>query len=179
MLDRFKNSWNLIAQVGVWVMGIVTGFVLTPQMGGPQDEQSIWNLTQFVINILIGLMFLLTIKAKKKAHLKYWVAATLLTLSIGLVAYFSYMNQRGNCSCRYYSKTVLIGTTLLEARESNRPCEELLKIHAGDVSEIWTRPSINRCRTILAISYISTVPMFALSLICVVQSFYIGTGRRR
>jgi MFS family permease len=180
MLDRLKNNWNLIAQTGVWLMGIIAGFVVAPQLGGPQDEKSVWNLTQFIVNILVGLMLVLTIKFKKKHNLKHWVATTVVALLLGLVGYFSYMNQRGGCTCRYYSKTVLVGRRLREpSKEENTPCEELLKTHAGDVAEIWTSDSITRCRMILAISYVSTVPVFAIALISVLQAVYIVTPKRR
>lgn len=179
MLDTIKKSWNLIAQTGVWLMSLVAGFVISPQMGGPQDETSIWNLTQFVVNVLVGLMFILTIKYAKKIHLKHWVAATVLTLFLGLFGFFSYMNQRGRCTCRYYSKTVLIGTELRDPQQNEgSPCEDLLKSYTGEVHEIWTRNSINRCSLVLAISYVSTVPLFASCLISVVQAVFIVSRPR-
>src|SRR5437660_5551075 len=180
MLDKLKQHWNLIAQTGVWVMGIVSGFVVSPQMGGPRYEKSIWNLTQFVVNILVGLMLILTFKYARRTHLKLWIAATAFALLLGLLGYFSYMNQLGRCTCRYYSKTVLAGTQLRDPqKESNTPCEELLKTHTGEVEEIWTSDSINRCRLVLAVSYVSTVPLFAVSLISVVQAVYVASRKRR
>jgi hypothetical protein len=181
MLAKLKKSWNVVAQTGVWVMSIVAGFVVTPQLGGPQDEKSIWNLTQFVVNILVGLLFVLTIKYAKPVHLRRWVGLTVLTLLMGLFGYFSYVSQRGDCTCRYYQKTVLVGTHLRAPQtEDSTPCEELLKNHTGDVEEIWTKASLNRCRLILAISYVSTVPLFAVCLISVVQALYIASrGRPR
>lgn len=172
---RSKNDWTRIAQLGTWVLGIVSGFVVAPQLGGPEEEASVWKLAQFVVNILVILMFIATSRFDSKDHLKHWIIATIATLLLGLAAYFSYLNQQGSCTCKYYAKTVLIGTHLNNPeKEGEIPCEELLKDHTGAVEEIWTKESINRCRLVLGMSYILTIPMFAICLISALQAFYIN-----
>jgi hypothetical protein len=178
MLEGLKDHWAGVVQIGAWLLGIVAGFVIAPKMGGPATEQSIWNLVQFIVNILVILMFIFTIKYGQTSHLRGWIILTLVTLVFGLVAYFSYMNKQGSCTCKYYSRTVLIGTQLSRPeREGATPCEELLKSHAGAVEEIWTRASINHCRLMLGISYVGTVPLFAICLISALQSLSIAKSK--
>jgi len=179
ILEELKDHWaDVVVQFGAWVLGIVAGFVIAPKMGGPETEQSIWNLAQFMVNILVILMLIFTIKYGQKSHLKGWMIVTAVTLLLGLIAYFSYMNKQGSCTCKYYSRTVLAGTQLSRPdKEGAIPCEELLKSHAGAVEEIWTKDSINHCRLMLGISYVSTVPLFAICLISALQSLSIAKSQ--
>ena len=171
---HLKEHWSGAVQIAAWILGIIGGFLIAPKMGAPDQEESIWKLAQFVVNVLVILLFVATSACAAKRHLKYWVIVTLVTLLFGLGAYFFYLNEQNRCTCKYYSKTVLVGTQLSNPeKEQNIPCEELLKDHTGAVEEIWTRSSINRCRLTLASTYIATIPLFAICLISALQVAYI------
>lgn len=176
-LKRLKKDWIAAIQVGIWIFGIIGGFVVAPKMGGPAEEQSVWKLAQFVVNISVILLFIAAGKYSLRQHLKGWVLVTIATLILGLVAYFSYLNQQGTCTCNYYSTKVLIGTEIRPEIASNVPCEELLKDHTGSVEEIWTKGSINRCRLILGVSYITTLPLFTTVLISALQALFLSRKR--
>ena len=171
---HLKEHWTGAAQIGAWILGIIGGFLIAPKMGAPEQEESVWKLAQFVVNVLVILLFVATSAYAARRYLRYWVVVTIVMLLLGLGAYFFYLNEQNTCTCKYYSKTVLIGTELSNPeRDKNSTCEELLKDYTGAVEEIWTKSSINRCRMILASTYIATIPLFAICLISVLQVAYL------
>jgi hypothetical protein len=179
ILEKLKSYWSVIVQAGLWAMNIVAGFVLPPKLGVPEDEQSILNLAQFIVNILLGLIIVLSIRFRNKNHLKSWFAASLVTVLLAVFSYFTYMRTRDRCTCRYYSTTVLIGTELKNKSLEGTACSILLEKATGAADEVWTAESISNCRLSLGISYVITVPLFVIGLMSMLQALFIALTRRQ
>lgn len=173
VFDDLKKYWGVVAQAGLWVMNIVAGFVLPPTLGVPAEEQAILSLAQFIVNILLGLILVLTIKFQKKSHWRWWFGACMLSLVLAVIAYFAYMQRRNVCTCEYYSTIVLIGTEPRNEAWRNVPCSLLIRQATGNAYDVWTAESIHSCRICLGVNYIVTVPLFVIGLITMLQAIYI------
>jgi hypothetical protein len=174
MSNRWKKAWNTISQLAVWVVSIITTFVLPPILDTPESENSVWKLTQFLITLLLILLILLARYLNRSSHLFIWLLLGLLFLGAGLFSLNSYDNIRRKCSCKYYSSTILIGTVVKDSVDRDRDCESLVKSVAGRVNDIWTEESINSCRKREMYYYISIVPFFTVVMISFLQALFLS-----
>ena len=179
-LSKTGRLWTVLAQGVVWIVAIISGFLLPPPIGtSEKDERVLPALAAFIIAVLIGLMFIAGQRWNKKKHSVWWgcTSATLLVLAIAsLLTYQSLSSSR---TCKYNNRLVVIGTEYTEqalrymGNQSDHSCEYLLDSAAGKTDDIWTKESIDRTRIHLAISYICCIPLFALCIIALVQSIFI------
>jgi len=173
MSNWWKTSWNTTSQLAVWVVSIITTFVLPPILDTPESEISVWKLTQFLVTLLLILLILLARYLNKSRHLFIWLLLGLLSLGAGLFSLNSYDNIRKKCSCKYFSATILIGTVVEDSLDRGRDCESLVKSVAGKVDDIWTEESISSCRKREMYHYISIVPFFTVVMISFLQALFL------
>lgn len=111
---------------------------------------------------------------------RVWIAIAATALAAGLASYsFSAARTRA-CTARYAGRVVIAGTELtplgVKYTEANpdQPRDELLFDAAGDVSKVWTRASIDRCRTIIGATYYLWIPFLVVCLLAAVQAMPAG-----
>lgn len=185
-LDHTKKIWGLLMQFAVFILGIAGTFLLPPPgWASSSGDKTVVRLGQFIVAVLVGLIFLLVQKWNKKKHTKRWALLTIMFLVLSVGAFFVYQQLLDTRTCQYDGHAVVIGTQYTEATQTyindespGATCEKLLKDNpTGTVDEIWTRDSINRSRYVLAGGYISTLPLLTICIIAVVQALYCSQAK--
>ena len=184
-LDESRKSWTVLTQAAVWVLGVIGGFLLPPPVGASPGDEKVWlRLAQFVITILIGLIFIAAQKWRQKRHAKWWGAFSFGFLVLAISAFFCYQQFLYAWTANYDGQRVVVGSALTahgkKYAEQNPDLsrDELLKHHTGLAEDFWTRESINRRRLFLAAAYIVCLPFFTVCLIAIVQAIRCITPKR-
>jgi hypothetical protein len=185
LLENKRKTWGFVAQFVVFIFGILGSFLLPPPGWATSGDQRVVRLGQFIVAVLVGLIFLLVQRWNRKQHVSRWVLLTITFLALSVVAFFGYQHLLDTRTCRYADDTVVIGTRYTEHVQSylsenpNSTCASLLEDFAGKSEDIWTRESIDNSRYILAGTYIINLPLFTICVIAVVQAIYCSTRERR
>ena len=176
-LKDTKATWALITQFAVFILGVVGSFLLPPPgWASSGDNTIVVRLAQFIVAVLVGLIFLLIQKWNKKKHVGRWALFAILFLTLSVSAFFAYQHFLDVRTCPYARQTVVIGTEYTEHGRTyvkdnpGSTCTGLLEDFAGETEDIWTKDSINKSRYILAGLYILNLPLFTICLIAVVQA---------
>jgi hypothetical protein len=171
----------VLAQGGLWIGGILGGFLLSPPVGVSAADEKIWlRLGQFIIAVVLGLVFFAARRWSQPRHALWWGATALVFLAIAVGAFFRYQHLTLAWTGLYDEQKVVIGSVYtaqgLSYTEKNPKisCDELISDFKGLTQNIWTRESINRRRLILAATYVSCLPLFTICLIAVVQAIQCG-----
>src|SRR5882672_4711748 len=180
-VQEARKSWLVLAQGGLWVGGILGGFLLPPPVGVSAEDEKIWlRLGQFIIAVVLGLVFFAARRWSQRRHALWWGGGALVFLIIAVAVFFRYQQLTLAWTGHYVGQKVVIGSVYgpqgLSYTQKNPmiSCDELIFEFAGATENIWTRESINRRRLILAATYVSCLPLFTICLISVVQSIQCG-----
>ena len=184
-LAQSRKNWSVLTQAAVWVLGVIGGFLLPPPVGASPGDEKIWlRLAQFVITIVIGLIFIAAQKWRQKRHAKWWWAFSLGFLVLAVSAFFGYQQLMYARTGNYAGQRVVVGSAYTahgkKYAEQNPSLsrDELLMQHAGVAEDFWTRESISRRRLVLAATYILCLPLFTICLIAIVQAIRCITSKR-
>jgi TIR domain-containing protein len=108
------------------------------------------------------------------------LAVAAIALALGALSFAASGYAQRACTAEYDGKPVIVGTTFTEvgakylAANPGLSNDELLFDSAGVPDRLWTRSSIDRCRTLVASTYFLWVPCLAVSLFAVTAAL---TGR--
>ena len=176
-LQSARKNWLPLAQGGLWIGGILGGFLMPPPIGISAGDEKIWlRLGQFIIAVVLGLVFLAARRWGRQQYSLRWGGAALLFLVIAIAAFFRYQQLTLDWTGTYIGDKVVIGSELTpQGRNyiSENPKlsnDELIFKFAGKTEQIWTRDSINHRRLLLAATYVSCLPLFTICLMSVVQA---------
>lgn len=176
-----RKSWLGLAQGGLWIGGILGGFLLPPPVGVSAEDEKVWlRLGQFIIAVVLGLVFFAARRWSQPRHALVWGAGALVFLAMAVGVFFRYQQLMLAWTGLYDEKKIVIGSVYtaqgLSYTQKNPKisCDELIFDFAGVTENIWTRESINRRRLILAATYVSCLPLFTICLIAVVQAIQCG-----
>ena len=171
----------VLTQGGLWLGGILGGFLLPPPVGVGAGEEKVWlRLGQFIIAVVLGLVFFAAQRWNQPRHSIRWVGGALLFLALAVTAFFRYQQLTLAWTGNYEGEKVVTGSAYtphgLSYREKNPDVsrDDLIWQFDGVTENIWTRESINRRRLILAATYVSCLPLFTICLIAVVQAIQCG-----
>jgi hypothetical protein len=185
-LQQIRRSWLAFAQLAVWLGGVLGGFLMPPPVGISAGEEKVWlRLGQFIVAVVLGLVFLAARRWNQRRHIVWWCGVALLSLSFAIGAFFRYQYLTLAWTGSYVGEKVVIGSVhtpqglAYATRNPNVSRDDLIFDFAGKTEDIWTRDSINRRRLILAATYISCLPLFAICVIAVVQSVQCGSDQKR
>jgi hypothetical protein len=190
-VKQSKELWAILKggtallQVAAWILGTMAGFLLLPTEISREDEKAWLKLAPFVIAVVLGLMVIAARRWSPEKHLGRWwfVAIALFIFSISGFIGYGYLSY--SWTCKYNNQTLIIGTSLTDQgryyvrQNPGISCEDLLMDFAGKVEDIWTKESINRCRILLAGIYINLIPIFAMSMISVIQVIHITNQKNK
>lgn len=185
-LAGMKKTWGLLAQVAVFIFGVVGSFLLPPPgWVTAAGDTTIVRLAQFIVAVLAGLIFLLVQKWNRKKHVSRWAIIAMVCLVASVVAYFGYQHLLDTRTCEYAGHRLVVGTVLTPhaqtyvAQNLDSNCKTLLEDFAGKADDIWTRNSVNRSRYLLAGAYILNLPLFTICIIAVVQALNCSRTKAR
>jgi cation transport ATPase len=179
-LQRITQYWNLIADGAAVILGIVGTFLYPPPPEIAKDNEQWLGFARFIIAVLIGLMFVLSLLWNRKKHTKIWWATSFITLILSIGAFFSYNYFSNQWTCRCFSGRVVIGRAAEKTQLGNRSnadaaCKDLLQENSCDAEQIWLADSIKLNRFLLAAMYIACVPLFSICIVSLIQSIFCMT----
>ena len=158
---------------------------MPPPVGASPGDEKIWlRLAQFVITVVIGLIFIAAQKWRQKHHAKWWWTFSLGCLVFAVSAFFCYQRFMDAWTVNYAGQRVVIGSVFTahgkKYAEQNPSLSRywLLMDAAGAPEDLWTRESINRRRLVLGATYILCLPLFTICLIAIVQAIRCITSKR-
>ena len=175
-----------MTQGALWLGGILGGFLLPPPVGVAASEDKMWlRLGQFIIVIILGLIFFAAQRWTQPRHAFKWCMAALAFLVLAVAAFFRYQQLTIAWTENYNGDKVVTGSVYTEPaqnllKENPRMSRnDLLVNFAGETENIWTRESINNRRLILAATYIICLPLFTICLLTVLQAIQCGNTLRK
>jgi hypothetical protein len=179
--EWLKKSWSGLSQAAIWIISIIGGFLLPPPVGISDEADKVWlRLAQFTITVVLGIMFIAARRWKKQKHATRWWIASAVLLIASLATFVGYQTLSYKWTCQYYNELKIVGGDQHTQHGADYirehpgvSCETLLKEHAGNVYDVWTKESIDRRRIALAVIYISCAPFFTVCIIAVTQAIYI------
>jgi hypothetical protein len=181
--DNIKKTWSGIAQLAIFIFGIVGTFLLPPPGWAAGDGQTgLVRLSQFIVAVLCGLIFILVRKWNQRKHVARWAVIAASFLVFAVAAYFGYQRSLDARTCKYDTQTLVIGSDYTAQAQSyvrdvpEATCESLLEDFAGKAEDVWTKDSINYSRYVLALTYIGSMPLFTVCIIAIVQMLSCLTG---
>lgn len=171
-----KQTWESLAQIATWLIGLVTLFVVNPPRLAVDDPPpTIDRFVQFTLAILIAIAF--AIFARRKAQRRLSAALSGALLAAALLFFGSYLYFGDHWTCRYDTGSpMVIGQTYSSVAAmylSNNPgldCAGLIRDFAGQTSTIWPRAELVNRRLILSALFAGTVICFALSALFAVRA---------
>ena len=105
-----------------------------------------------------------------------WMIVSAAALLVGAVATIGAERVQRTCTVAYGGRTIVAGTeytplALEDLRvHPDQSREQLIFDATGHAETVWTRDSVERCRTRLASTYFLPVPLFALCLLAAAQA---------
>lgn len=184
--ESIKKTWGLVTQLAVFIFGVVGSFLLPPPgWASNSGDETVVRLAQFIVAVLVGLVFLLVQRWSKKKHVRRWATLTIIFLALCVSAFFAYQHLLDTRTCKYADQSVVIGTSYTQhaagyiREKANATCATLLEDFAGKAEDIWNGDSINRSRYILAGAYILNLPLFTVCIIGVVQALSCNQAKGR
>jgi hypothetical protein len=105
-----------------------------------------------------------------------WIIVAVAALAIGAIAFAAGGYAQRACTAHYAGRTVMIGSELSPlgaayARDNPELSnDELLFDSAGVAERVWSRRSIDRCRTLVGTTYFLWIPCLAVCLLAAVQA---------
>jgi hypothetical protein len=181
-LRQARKGWLVLAQGALWLGGILGGFLLPPPVGILASEEKLWlRLGQFIVAVVLGLVFFASRRWHQARHALWWSGVALLSLALALAMFFRYQQLTLAWTATYAGQKVVAGSVLTPAGQAELrenpglSSDDLIMDFAGRTTDIWTPDSINHRRLVLAASYVSCLPLFTVCLIAVVQAIACGT----
>ena len=155
---------------------------MPPPVGTQASDQKLWlRLGQFIIAVVLGLVFLASRRWRQPRHAIWWSCTALFCLVLGVAVFFRYQQLTLAWTASYAGQKVVVGSALTPAGQAyvqvnpGISVEDLVLDFAGRTDAIWTADSINRRRLVLAGIYAGCLPLFTICLIAVVQAVGCGT----
>jgi hypothetical protein len=176
-VGRVRALWAVLAQGALWFSGVIGGFLLPPPVGMAAGDDRTWlRFAQFLVAALLGLVLFATFRWHQRKHASVWWLTACGALLLAIVVFFQYQRLLYAWTGEYDGHLVVVGSEFTAQgrayveRNPNLPLTTLLEDFLGRAEDIWTRPSINQRRTVLAGVYVSCLPLLVLSLIAIVQA---------
>jgi TIR domain-containing protein len=130
---------------------------------------------------IVALSILPFIVIRGFARRRIWLALAAAALAAGLAAFAGAGYTQRACTAQYNGKPVVVGTELTELGSTytrSNPAlsrDDLLFDAAGAPDRVWTRRSIDTCRTLVATTYFLWIPFLVVCLLATLQATPGGT----
>lgn len=177
MTDRDRQRW--VAATCIALTAAIVALMAPPDaLRGAGTSGRVFAV--LAATAIVGLGALPAFLGASRGARRLWMAGAALALvaGIGLNIYAS--SRQRACTARYDGQSVVVGTEWTSVGETyvrDNPAlskDELLFDAAGVADRLWTRASIDRCRTVLSATYFLWLPFLTLSLFACVQAMPAG-----
>jgi hypothetical protein len=177
-LGDLSRSWR------GWLLGLATaaaaaGAWLTKPQALPGTKPALFAAVLSATLIATFLVPLFVARHRLRSLASLTSAAVLLLL--GAAAYLYAGSVQGRCIVQYNGRGVLVGTEMTDLGVRFRTANpeltdaDLLDDAAGNVATVWTRESIESCRSRVGSTYFLWIPMLIASFVAAAW----GTAGRR
>jgi hypothetical protein len=171
---RDRSVW---LAVGLAVAtGLAAGLAAAPP-GLTAGEARTTSIFAALVSIAIVSVSILPFVVWRSAWRRLvWVSVASLALALGAISFAAGGYAQRACTARYAGRAVMIGSELsilgaTYARDNPQLSnDELLFDSAGVAERVWTRRSIDRCRTLVGSTYFLWMPFLAVCVLAVVQA---------
>ena len=185
-LRQARKSWLTMSQGALWLGGVLGSFLLPPPVGTQAGEGKVWlRLGQFIVAVLLGLVFFLAQRWRASRYAIAWWMTALAFLAIAIGLFFRYQQLTIDWTGNYQGQKVVIGSVYTEqgasyvAENAGISTDQLIHDFTGKTEDIWQRNTIDRRRLLLAAAYVSCVPAFTICLIAIVQAIQCAAPKPR
>lgn len=174
MTGRDRQRW--VAAVAVVLSGVVVALVAPPEALGSTGSGATRLFAALAAAAIVGVGVLPTLVTGSVAARRVWIVGAVVALAAGIGAYVYGAAAQRACTARYDERSVVVGTewtSLGETYAKENPGlskDELLFDAAGVADRLWTRASIDRCRTVLSATYFLWIPLLCLALVACVHA---------
>jgi hypothetical protein len=183
-LQQSRKSWLVLAQAALWLGAILSGFLLPPPVGVLASDEKIWlRLGQFIVAVVLGLVFFAARRWNQSRHALRWCGVALMFLAIAVAVFFRYQQLTLAWTGIYNQEKIVVGSDYTPQGQSytqKNPkisLDDLIFDFGGEIENVWTHESISRRRLLLAATFESCLPLFTICLIAVLQAIQCG-GRK-
>jgi general stress protein CsbA len=188
-LTQLRQHWAGLLQASGVLLGVVGTAVLPPAVLWP-DATPWRRLAQVMTAILIGLMFVATVRRRGTTS-RFWLTVAIVLTVLTLTATLLYGHLSSSWTCRYDDRAVVVGSEFTprglahQQRNPDIPCTTLIADFAGNLEDVWVKASITWRHSILGGLYIACIGLVTMTLISVVQAMVDAqraarpVGRRR
>jgi len=174
VLGRRNWVWLAVAAAA----GAAIAAALAPPPAGLADTERASRSTFAALAsaAIVALSILPFIVMRGTARRRLWLSVASAALALGLGAYAAGGYAQRACSARYLDKAVIIGTELTPlgaAYSRTNPTlsnDDLLFDAAGAAESVWTRRSIDGCRTFIGATYFLWIPFLVVCLLATAQA---------
>jgi hypothetical protein len=174
LLGRRKWVWLTVAAAA---SAAIAAALAPPPPGLPGTERAARSTFAALASAaIVAFSILPFIFMRGAARRRIWLTLAAAALALGLGAYAAGGYAQRACTAQYSGKPVIIGTELtpLGANYSRTnptlSSDGLLFDAAGAADLMWTRGSIDRCRTLIGTTYFLWIPFLVVCLLATAQA---------
>jgi hypothetical protein len=177
MTDRTRRL--LLAVTAAAAAGAAAG--LMPAPAGLEPSGPVRIFAALAAAAIAGVIIVPLAVGRQLRRRPIWIATAVLALLLGIGAFITTGSVQRACTARYDGRAVMVGTQwtpLGEQYARQNPGlsnDELLFDSAGVADRLWTRDSIDRCRTLVSGTYFLWIPLLVACLFATVQAVPQGT----
>lgn len=174
MTERDRQRW--VAAVAVALTATVVALVAPPEALPSTGSGATRLFAALAGAAIVGVAVLPALVTRSVGARRLWMVGAVVALGAGIGAYVYGSAAQRACTAHYDQRAVLVGTEwtpLGETYAKDNPGlskDELLFDAAGVADRLWTRASIDRCRTVLGATYFLWIPFLALALVACVHA---------
>lgn len=171
-----RHGRTLLAAGGIAGAALASGFAPLPPGFSRAADRNTAVFAALASAALVALCIVPLLRRRGMMARHAWVAIAMVSLTIGIAAFFTSGYVQRRCTARYFSTPVIIGTELtplgLDYIRANpdETRDEILDATQGHAERVWTRSSIARCRALIASTYYLWIPFLFAALVAAVQA---------
>jgi hypothetical protein len=172
-LGRQKAVW--LATAAIAVAGIAAAAAPSPAGLTETDNGSASTFAALASVAIVALSVLPFIVLRGAGRRPIWLTLAVAALALGISSFAAGGYAQRACTARYGGKPIVIGTTLTtlgatyKGKNPSLSNDELLFDATGVPDRIWTRRSIDVCRTFISSTYFLWIPFLVVCLLATVQ----------
>jgi hypothetical protein len=174
---NLRSAWAPLASAAAFLTGLVVVFISTPaRLWSDAPPSTALRFTQFVLAVIVGLTVYATRRPPSPRSKMLWLICAIITLVVGVSAYFSYQLLSDSWTCDYAGRgPVVIGKTHTPATakylQENpiEDCSRLIASFSGKTPEIWERGEIITRHFALTVLFSVSVLLLSFSAVSMIQ----------
>lgn len=196
MLKFIKNNFLILLQLSIWILSIITPFILTPPRLSTDQADNVWlKFSQVILAIFIGILFVPIRKYRKVRYATKWWLVSIVLFILNMVCIFWYTEVinyrtvrlevgRGQFE-RFVIGSEYTGSTKKYKKQEEDSTkivlsnEELIMQTGGDFEQIWTENSILKNKALVFFLYCFLLMALTSNILSVVQAIRcLGTFKK-